>query len=161
MTTTVTTDYVLADGQVIMAVDQTGVSIEGAAWRNVTLSGDVVVTAERDAGVSGVRAEAFDDQVAALLLTSTANVSVDTKSLNLGVGVSAAGDRAQQRQASDSRRRGEGELQRDRSAKRVTDHVSRRPPLVVHQRERIRRHLLHRDRTRRWLALSHAAIVEP
>ena len=43
-----------------------------------------------------------------------------------------------------------------------------RPPTVLEQfeqasgqSERIRRHLLHRDRTRRWLALSHAAIVEP
>lgn len=93
MTTTITTDYVLPDGQVITAVDQAGVSIEGAAWRAVTLGGDVVVTAERDVGVAGVRAEAFEDQVAALWLTPNAAVSVDTTSLNLALGVGAAGDR--------------------------------------------------------------------
>lgn len=93
MTTTVTTDYVLRDGEVITAIDENGLSIEGGAWRNVTLSGDVVVTGpSRDIPVSGVLAEAGAGQAAVVLLTPTGAVSVDTKTLNLGVGLSASGD---------------------------------------------------------------------
>lgn len=91
MTTVLTADYTLPAGQTLSAFDTSGFQVQGLAWTNILLSGQVVINTSTYASpVAGISAPG-DSVARTVTLTSTGSISVDCGTLNLASGFNTGG----------------------------------------------------------------------